>query len=303
MRLSVGVLAMLGLSVAAGAWSAPVPVPEPAPEPLPAPGERPARVVSATLSTDEILLALLEPSELHAVTHFALDPGVSNVARRAREVARVVTGDPEQVVALAPDVVFADPVGKPESRELLRRVGVPVLTVPGCHTLDDVRRNVRWVGAWVGAEERAEALVARMDRTVEDVARRVEGASPPRVLLYNRGGFTAGAGTLFDELVRLAGGRNAAAEAGIVGHATLPVERALALDPDVVLTTDYRADGRARDVFERAPLADDPVWREARAVRGGRVWALDQRHVLSTSHHVAEAAPEIARLLHPERFR
>lgn len=300
MRLWLGVGAMLGLSVAATAWTAPAPAP---PEPEPEPGRRPERLVSATLSTDEMLLGMLEPSDVFAVTRFALDPEVSNVAERARRVRHVVTGEAEQLVALEPDVVLADPVGNPETRALLRRVGVPVLRVPPCTTLDDVRRNVRWVGEWIGEPDRAEALVAEMDRTVAEATARVDGAPRPRVLLYNRGGFTAGAETLFDELLRLAGGRNVAAEAGLRGHASLPVERALALDPEVILTTDYRAGGRARTVVERPALAEDPVWRDARAVRSGRVFALDGRSVLSTSHHVARAVPEIARLLHPERFR
>ena len=300
MRLYLGVGLVLAVSgVAASLAEAPIPD-EPAP---PEPGARPERIVSATLSTDEMLLALVEPEALVAVTHFALDPRVSNVTERAREVRAVVTGDPESVLALEPDVVFADPVGRPETRALLRRAGVPVLRVPEARSLDDIRRNVRWVGEWVGERERAEALVAEMDRVVADAAGRVRGAPRPRVLLYNRGGFTAGRGTLFDELVRLAGGRNAAAEAGIEGHASLAIERALALDADVVLTTDYGADARARRMLEPTSITRDPVWSGATAVRTGRVHALEGRHVLSTSHHVAHAVADIARALHPERFR
>jgi iron complex transport system substrate-binding protein len=264
---------------------------------------RPARIVSATLSTDEMLLAMVEPAELIAVTHFALDPRVSNVVERAREVPHVVTGDAEQLVSLEPDVVLADPVGRAETRALLTRVGVPVWQVPPAHSVEDVERNVRSVAVRIGMAERGEALVAEMERVIDEASARVRGVEPPTVLLYNRGGFTAGAGTLFDELLRLAGGRNAAAEAGIEGHASIAIERALALDPDVILTTDYAADGRSRRMFAEATLADDPAWRATRAVREGRVHGLSGRTVLSTSHHVARAVPEIARLLHPERFR
>ena len=298
MRVWAGVAGLLVLSGGLGAWAAR----GPAPVEVDAAG-RPRRIVSATLSTDEMLLAMVEPDSLVAVTHFALDPRVSNVVERAREVPHVVTGDAEQLVSLEPDVVLADPVGRPETRALLTRVGVPVWQVPAAHSVDDVKRNVRSVAARVGMPERAEALVAEMERVIDDARARVRGVERPTVLLYNRGGFTAGAGTLFDELVRLAGGRNAAADAAIEGHASIAIERALAIDPDVILTTDYAADGRSRRMFPEATLADDPAWREARAVRSGRVHGLSGRTVLSTSHHVAHAVPEIARLLHPERFR
>ena len=300
MRLVTGLVVLLASSVGLGALTAPEP-PPPAREP--APGVRPERIVSATLSTDEILLAILEPEDLLGVTHFALDPEVSNVPERARRVEHAITGEPEQILALEPDVVFADPVGRAETRELLRRLGVPLSKVPSVSSLDDVKRNVRWVAATVGEAARGEALIAEMDRRIQHATDRIEGVERPRVLLYNRGGFTAGEGTLFDDVLRLAGGTNAAAEAGILGHAALPVERALELDPDVVLTTDYRADGRARELGGESPLASDPVWRGARAVREGRVHALEGRHVLSTSHHAAKAVEDVARLLHPERFR
>lgn len=299
MRLLTGIGVLLALSVTLGAIAAPGPPPAVRPPP---PGERPERIVSATLSTDEILLALLEPGQLLGVTHFALDPAVSNVPARARRVDHAITGEPEQILALEPDVVFADPVGRPETRALLARAGVPLLKVPAVSSLQDIEDNVRWVARFVGEPRRGEALVAQMERTVDDTRERLEGVERPRVLLYNRGGFTAGAGTLFDDILRRAGGRNAAAEAGIAGHASLPVERALELDPDVVLTTDYHADGRARSLAGHPPLADDPVWQGARAVREGRVHGLDGRHVLSTSHHAADAVPDVARLLHPERF-
>ena len=297
MRVWVGVVGLLAGSVGLGVWAEGAPAPEAA-----AVSGRPARIVSATLSTDEMLLAMVEPDGLVAVTHFALDPRVSNVVEQARRVEHVVTGDAEQLVSLEPDVVLADPVGRPETRALLARVGVPVWQVPAAHSIADVKENVRSVAARVGMPERGEALVRDMDLVIEGARERVRDVERPTVLLYNRGGFTAGSGTLFDELLRIAGGRNAAAEAGIEGHASIAIERALALDPDVILTTDYAADGRSRRMIPEVTLEDDPAWSDTRAVREGRVYALSGRTVLSTSHHVARAVPEIARLLHPERF-
>jgi len=298
--LALGTGLLVGLAMAAAVAAAGDAAPD-SPG-LTARPSHPRRIVSATLSTDEILLALVPPSRLLAVTAFARDPGVSNAVGPARAVRHVVDTNPERLLALEPDVVFADPVGRQETFALLGRVGVPVVRVPACESLADIERNVRWVGEMVDRRDAAERLVARMETRVAEVRRRVRGTRPPRVLLFNRGGYTSGAGTLFDELLTLAGGRNAAAEGGIEGHASLPIERALALDADVVLVTRYRADARAQSLLEPPALVDDPTWQGARAVRERHVHVLDGRHVLSTSHHAAHAVEDIARVLHPERF-
>jgi iron complex transport system substrate-binding protein len=139
-----------------------------------------------------------------------------------------------------------------------------------------------------------------MDRTIASVRRRVEGRSRPRTLLFNRGGFTAGTGTLFDEQVRLAGGENAAADVGILGYGSISVEELLGVDPDVIFVVSYTADGRGRSLAYTKDFARDPTWRGLQAVRGGRVHALTSTLVLSTSQFAGAAVREMAELLHPE---
>ncbi|MFW6050730.1 MAG: ABC transporter substrate-binding protein [Myxococcota bacterium] len=266
------------------------------------PPPHPQRIVSTNLPADEILLALVSPDRIVALSHFADDPVVSNVRRRARAVPHRVGGRAEPILALHPDVVFAFPFGQADAEALLRQANVPVVHVPGADSLDEIRAHVRRIGRVVGAPERAEALVAEMDRSLDAARERVRGTRAPRALLWNVTGTTAGAGTLFDELLAAAGGRNAAAEAGIRGLATLPLERALAIDPEVVLVIDYRADSRARQVGSRRSITDDPRWRSVTAVRRGRVHVLPPRHAYASSHHAAKAALDMGRLLHPQRF-
>lgn len=268
--------------------------------PLPA---TPRRIVSTNLPTDEVLLALLPPERILAVSHFADDARISNVTDAARHVPHRVRGTAEPILALAPDLVFAFPYGQADVQTLLRRAQVPLAHVPGADDLQGVRANIRRIGAVVGAPERAEALVTRMDRALDEVRQRTAGAPRPRVLLWYTGGTTSGPGTLIDEVLRVAGGRNAAAEAGIQGVASLPLERALALDPDVLFVLDFRADARARDLGDRPELVEHPVWRSLDAVHLGRVHILPSHHAYASSHHVAGAAEDMARRLHPERFR
>ena len=301
-RLGLGVSLLVGASVAAAAA-----VPEGSRLERAAEGARvslpasPERIVSTNLTSDEILLALAPPARIAALSRFADSGEVSNVASEARAVPGRVYGDAEQILAHRPDLVLAFPFGQIETEALLRMAGVPVVHVPGVTSVADIRANVRTVAAAVGAGASAEALIRRMDAELADVRRRVVGVDRPRVLFYHQGGFTAGRDTLFDELLGVAGGTNVAAQAGMRGTTAVPVERVLALDPDVLFVVDYRADAAARDVVPARGLSAQPAFAHLSAVRSGRVYALAPATALSTSHHAVRAARVMARQLHPTR--
>jgi iron complex transport system substrate-binding protein len=298
--VAVGVALLLAASAlatrAAGGAETPVAEARP-PEP-----DAIRRIVSATLATDEILLELVPPERVVALSTFANDPAASNVVEQARAVRRRVRGDPEALLALEPDVVFTSLYVRPESTALLARAGVPIARMRSTTSVHAIEESIVEIGRIVGEEDDARAIVERMRATLAGVRDRVRGADRPRVLLHDRAGYTAGRETVFDELLSIAGGRNAAAEAGVVGHAVLETERLLALDPDIVLDVRYVADGRAERLLPPPDFEEHPLYRELRAVRDGAVHELSPRRALSASHHAAEGAVELARILHPERF-
>src|SRR5262245_8763154 len=115
----IAAIALIGAAIAASRaveGGATVP-PDP---PRPAGGGVPGRLAAASLATDEMLLALLPPERLTAVSTFADDPAASNVVALARRVRHHVRGDAEQILALEPDVVFGSPYSRPDAAMLLR---------------------------------------------------------------------------------------------------------------------------------------------------------------------------------------
>ena len=262
----------------------------------------PRRVVSATVATDEILLALLPPERIAALTVLADDPRISSVTKEARSVRGRVDADAERILELDPDLVFVARYTERAPLMLLESAGVPIVRLPFCSRLADVREAVLLVGRSVGEPEKAQALVREMDARIAAVAARTADAPRPRVLFYTPGGYTAGKGTLFDEMLAAAGGINAAVEAGVEGPGNLSLERMLELDPDVLLVSDYIGDPKARGAAPERGLLKDPVWREASAVKSGRVRLLSERHLTCVSQHLGEAAEAMGRALHPELF-
>lgn len=268
----------------------------PAVRDVPAPPRVTDRLVSTNLPADEILLTLLPPERLLAVSAFARDERISNVAAAARRVghtARPGNAEVERLVALSPAAVVLFPFARPESRQLLARCHVPVLELPIASSLGAVESSLLGLGERVGEPGRAAQLVTAMRRRLAAVH---TPTRQPSVLYFMRG-YTAGRDTLIGELIERAGATNAAAEAGIAGHARLDAERILAMDPDFILLAPWRADAKERHVGGPPAPGRDPLLVRTRAVREGHVLLVPPRHLMSTSHFAAAAVEDIAREL------
>jgi iron complex transport system substrate-binding protein len=257
---------------------------------------RPRRIISLALPGDEITLALVDSERILALEEFVDDPHASNDVSNARRVAGRIRQPivAEKILAAEPDFVILPAWSDPQISALLTLQGVPVHRLSAPSSIDDVRSQIRELGAALDEEERAAALIARMDARLEAV--RVRGArraTHPRVLLAAWSGITPARGTIFCELAQLAGGRCAADDAGLEGQATLPMEMLWMLDPDLIVKNRFRADGSAREIIAEPRFEDDPRFRALRAVRERHVADIPTAHLLATSHHVASLAEDL----------
>ncbi len=213
--------------------------------------------------------------------------------------ATVVQATPVNVEALLAAHVDLAIVGRAAEAERLERLGVPSMS---CSVTDmaSLRGCVDKTADALGdptARARARAYDAYLDGVVRRLDRGLRGvreSARPRVL--HIGSLTPlradGAGTLIDDWIRRAGGRNAAAEL----HGTLrpiSVEQIARWKPDIIIVGGQ--DERVQD----DPLAVVPAlkgYRIARNPSGAYQW----------DRHGPEFALQLlwtAKLLHPDRFR
>jgi iron complex transport system substrate-binding protein len=263
---------------------------------LPAPAwaaEPPARVASLNLTADEILVEILPPRRLVAVTGWADDPHMSNVAGRVPSSAyRFQKSNLERLVALAPDLVVVSEYTDADFLHLLEGSGLRHHRMTGLNSLAGYRAALLDLGRAVGAPEAAARLAARYDAVLTELSRRLLGAAPPRVL-YWADPHTAGEGTAFDALIEAAGGRNVGRELGLKGIMPVGAERAFLADPDVILVGTW--EGAA------SSLKEHPLLSRMRAVREGRVVEMPTELLVTLSHHAAEACWYLGHALHPDR--
>ncbi|HVS63439.1 MAG TPA: ABC transporter substrate-binding protein [Thermoanaerobaculia bacterium] len=285
---------------------------------LPAP---PARVVSQTLASDEVLLELLPGDRLIAVSALALDPRYSLAVEAAARVPETVVHDTERLLSLRADLIVAASYTTPETLRQLAHAGAPVLRLRRFDSVAAIRDNVRSLGFAVGEDEAAAALIAEMDRRIEAERRRVRKAlessaledappaagsgsapahrprDPPLRVLSWDDAVAPGAGTIFDDLVRLLGAENPVSAAGLHGWPRVGVEQILVWDPDAIFVSAPPGE----ELAVRHRLLGDPRLSLTTAAKRGRIHVIDAALFSTVSHHVAGLAEAIgARLAPPD---
>lgn len=253
----------------------------------------PRSVASLNLAADEVLVEILPPERLVAVTRLIDERGTSNVVGRVPpSVPRFARADVERLIALAPDLVIVSEYTDPDLLKLVEQAGMRVHRMSGLATHAGFRQAILDLGHAVGARAGAERLVARFDATLADLRRRLQGAPRPRVL-YWANPHTAGAGSAIGALIECGGGSNVGAALGLQGVVPLGAERAFVADPDVVLVgTGW---GTAQS------LREHPLLSQLRAVREGKVVELPTELLVALSHHSARACWRLGHALHPAR--
>ncbi len=252
---------------------------------------RPQRIVSQTLGTDEILLALCEPARIIAVSSIARDPKYSLVVEEAKNIPAQTDKGAEQIIQLKPDLVFVASYNRAETVELLKAAGAPVFRFANFDRIDDIKTNIRTVGYAIGEDAKAEALVREMEDRIKAVQARLPKRDQPlRVMSYSPGGFSAGANTLFDEMLRAVGAINVSAEQGLKSFPKIGAEKVLEWQPDVIVL------GADQNGFveERNRLLASPAVAATKAARAGRIVTIDNRYYLTVSHQIAHTIELLA---------
>lgn len=245
----------------------------------------PQRIVSANLCADRLVLALAGRDRVAAVSRFAADPIASTVAEQAAGLA-VTTGEIEDIVARAPDLVVLGAYNAATTAPMLRRIGIRVHVLAPASGIAETLAAIRALARDLGTEAAGEALIGAIEAGL------AAQPSPPgqwKVAIYQAGGWSAGRGTTADDLLHAVGMDNIAAQAGLTGFAALPLETLAAADPDLIVV---------ESMGEEAPsiageLLRHPVLAQGRARRltvPMRLWACPDAALVEAAALIAGAS-------------
>jgi iron complex transport system substrate-binding protein len=260
----------------------------------------PARIVSTSPSITETLFALGLGDKVVGVSAYCRFP--PQVAKLPK-VGSFLKPDAELIAGLRPDLVVVHEVGNGLDRRLAS-LRIPFIVVER-GTLASAYSSMRQIAAAAGVPERADVLVADVQRRLDAIRREGSARPKPSVLFIigRRPGQLAdligiGPGSYINELIEIAGGINVMAIAGQPEYPRISMETVLRLNPDVIVDTVDMGDTDA-ERRERQPV-NERLWSAygmLTAVRTRQVHAATTDALVVPGPRVVEAAAWVAALL------
>jgi iron complex transport system substrate-binding protein len=268
---------------------------------------KPQRIISLTSFTDDILVDLLDHRRLIGLTNFSEDPTVSNVVDKISDIPNRLTVNVEVILSLQPDLVFVANWSEADKVTQLRDAGVPVFLIATALTVPAIQEKIRTIGLLVDARQRAEAMIEQMDRRLAAVERVVSSIPEMQrltVMDYATWGSAQGAGSSWDEVIRLSGLSNAVGgfASDEWGQVPLSKEKILELDPDLLILPGWiYGDPGGADAFYKQ-MMEDPALQGLSAVREGRVYQIPEGLKAATSQYIVDAVEYLAHLAYARAF-
>ena len=260
-------------------------------------GTKPQRIVSLNTSIDEILLDLVPPERIAALTYLVDDAAISCAAEKAKQVKGRVYGENfEGIVALNPDLVLIASFTGQGYCDALKAAGLKVVACQSANSVQEIMTFINQVAEAVGERERGDELVrgtlAKMGNIRKRALAKNEG-KPLRVLALSTMGIMGPEGP-FNDLCYYAGLKNALAEKNVPAQAVLSEELLLELNPDVIFmpSWDY-SKGNDLNAFAENILKN-PLYKDVGAIKNKRIYKLHDQYLYSTSQYTLKAVEEMA---------
>lgn len=250
----------------------------------------PMRIVSLAPANTEILFAIGAGDRVVGVTTYDDYPAqVADIDKMGDFAGPNV----EAIAAADPDIVFVTTGVQGDMITKLEELGATVIAIDPL-TLEGVYEDITEVALAVNRVEEGEKVIADMKADVEEVRARIGDTEPVTafVEIAQNPLFTAGKGTLLDELITLAGGTNVVTEAGWVPYSS---EQVIKADPQVYMAT-------LGSMSDPAELEKRAGFKGLSAVKEGRVVILDDNLVSRPGPRIVEGLKLIATGLHPDVF-
>jgi iron complex transport system substrate-binding protein len=256
------------------------------------PDHTPQRVVSLQPSATVILAAIGKLDRLVACTKYCADvcPEISNHGTTI--VADSWTASTDQIVAARPDLVIAAVPYQVKAVTEILKSGARFLGLAP-KTLTDIYADIAAVAGIMGALDRGEQVIREMQREIEAVRRRANGAKRPRVFCEEWGKPLISSQPWVAELVAAAGGEYI----GTPGKQT-SAEAVLLQNPEVVVAAWCGAG-------DRVPLEKiirDRGWEQMRAAKENRVYCLRDEFLNTPAPTLIHGLRALAAAIHPEDF-
>ena len=242
------------------------------------------RIVSTSTIADQVLIEIIEPERLLAVSAHTLRSQQSQPFEDKIGVEHA--RDIETIIELRPDIVFINNFLDRRQVERLKEAGLNVFDLGPMRGLETLLPNIAQLAAVLGVPERGRALADRLVQELDAVAADIPKDERRRGLYVGIHGdrlYGGTAGTSFHDVLVAAGLVDVAAEAGFDGWPAFTNEQLLSLDPPWIITNP----GTERS------LCRHPGFQALAACRAGQVRSIETHLLTDPGLGMVQAAEAV----------
>ena len=252
------------------------------------------RVVSLAPNLTEIVFAVGGGDRLVGRTSYCDFPAE---AKTVAEIGDTLHPSMERIIALKPQLVLVSTASQLEvfTKQLQEHDIAVFVTDP--HNLDGVFRSIENIGEILGLSEKAKQLVTTLKQRAAVVDEKTKQRLRVRVFyqLSTEPLYTAGRDAFVNDLINRAGAVSVTAD--VPGAwPKYSAEAALASNPDAIILPTGGSMGDSNTAVAE-PLKRSP------AMINGRVYKINDDHLVRPGPRAVDGLEEMARALHPEAFK
>ena len=206
-----------------------------------------ARIVSTSTIADQVLVELIDPRRLLAVSGHTLRTQPSETYRDKIGVERA--RDIETIIELRPDIVFINNFVDRRHVERFKDAGLNVFDLGPMRGVETLLPNIRQLAAVLGAQSRGERLIEELETELAAVSADISEEERERALYVGLHGdrlYGGTRGTSFHDVLVGGGLIDVAAKAGFQGWPAYTNEQILSLDPPWIITNPQREETLCR---------------------------------------------------------
>ena len=260
----------------------------------------PQSIVSLAPSNAEILGALDLMDRVVGVTDYSNYPPE---AATKTNVGGYTTVNVEKVVNLTPDIVIAYSGNGNETIDNLRKLGLNVVVLDP-KDIEGVFNDIILVGKATGTEDKADALVSSLrerEASIRNLVAKANGTPTVAHVVSYEPIYVAGKNTFQDEVIGVAGGKNAFSKIDEWG--TINVEDLIITDPDYIL---INSGSGMSDANGSNPVynyfAQNTQLQGIKAISENHLILVDADIISRGGPRIIDAIETVAKLIHPECF-
>lgn len=267
---------------------------------------KPEKILTLSLSTDNIVLGLVKTDKLVAINKLADDKTCSNIVPLAKKVAtKIKNPTAEEILALGPDLVIVPDWGRIEIVDNLRELGVKVVVVKGAKNYSEIQETIQIIASALGEKEKGQKLIDLMDNELLEITNKVKKIPEnerKNIVLISVMTAYGGSGCSYDDACKYAGVVNGISASGIRNGQTLTKEMLVKINPDILLMPIYSDHGNFDTNGFINSYLKDPSLQTINAIKNNNIVFPRDGYIYNTSQDFVFGIREIARAAYGSEF-